>query len=95
MPHCEHFGTGYSLVRWMEENDCWPLEKPAVHSANLVGRAKMKAVIEQKFRVTRSRDATPEQFAQKVVRVVQVLERQRETPPVAVKLMGPRVLFVR
>jgi hypothetical protein len=85
MPHCEHFGTGYSLVRWMEENDCWPLEKPTVHSANPDGRAKMKAVIEQKFWVTRSRDATssgqivlephptPEQVAQKVVRSVQTI----------------------
>ena len=85
MPHCDHFGTGYSLVRWMEENDRWPLEKPTIHSANPVGRAKMKEVIEQKFGVTRSRDPTssgqivlephptPEQFAQKVVRSVQTI----------------------
>jgi hypothetical protein len=58
MPHCEHFGTGYSLVRWMEENNCWPLEKPTVHSANPVGRAKMETVIEQKFGFTRPRDAS-------------------------------------
>jgi hypothetical protein len=57
MPHCEHFGTGYSLVRWMEAIDCWPLEKPTVHSANPVGRAKMEAVIERKFGFTRPRDA--------------------------------------
>jgi NAD+-processing family protein with receiver domain len=58
MPHCEHFGTGYTLVRWMEENDCWPLEKPTVHSANPIGQAKMKAVIERKFGAIREPEAT-------------------------------------
>jgi hypothetical protein len=47
MPHCEHFGTGYNLVRWMEENGIWPKEKPTVHSANSVGRARMIQVIEK------------------------------------------------
>jgi hypothetical protein len=49
MPHCEHVGTGYTLVCWMEENNCWPAEMPIVHSANPIGCAKMKAVIERKF----------------------------------------------
>ena len=49
MPHCEHFGTGYTLICWMEENDCWPTERPTVHSANPVGRAKMNAAISRKF----------------------------------------------
>jgi hypothetical protein len=49
MPHCDHVGTGYTLVCWMEENDCWPAEMPIVHSANPIGYAKMKAVIERKF----------------------------------------------
>lgn len=49
MPHCEHFGTGYTLVCWMEETDNWPGAKPTVHSANPVGRARMQMVIDRKF----------------------------------------------
>lgn len=49
MPNCEHFGTGYTLVCWMEEHDKWPLHKPQVHSANPAGRAKMQATINKKF----------------------------------------------
>ena len=49
MPNCAHFGTGYTLVCWMEENDCWPTEKPTVHSANPAGAAKMRAAINKKF----------------------------------------------
>jgi hypothetical protein len=44
-PNCEHFGTGYTLVCWMEETGNWPKERPAVHSANPAGRAKMQAAI--------------------------------------------------
>jgi len=47
MPHCEHFGTGYNLVCWMEETGIWPKEKPTVHSANSVGRTRMIEVIEK------------------------------------------------
>lgn len=49
MPHCDHFGTGYTLVCWMEENDIWPPYKPAVHSRNPAGAAKMRAAIERKY----------------------------------------------
>lgn len=49
MPNCEHFGTGYTLVCWMEETGYWPLVKPLVHSANPVGRAKMLTAIERHF----------------------------------------------
>lgn len=49
MPNCPHFGTGYTLVCWMEENDIWSVEKPTVHSANPVGRAKMQVAINRKF----------------------------------------------
>ena len=49
MPHCEHFGTGYDLVCWMEETGTWPQEKPTVHSANPAGRSKMLAAIEKQF----------------------------------------------
>jgi hypothetical protein len=47
MPHCEHFGTGYTLVCWMEETGRWPANKPTVHSANPVGRARMQAAIDK------------------------------------------------
>ena len=49
MPHCEHFGTGYTLVCWMEETGHWPAVKPTVHSANPAGRAKMIQAIERHF----------------------------------------------
>lgn len=45
MPHCEHFGTGYQLVCWMEETGHWPLVMPVVHSRNPVGKANMMAAI--------------------------------------------------
>lgn len=47
MPNCEHFGTGYTLLCWMEENHVWPRMKPRVHSANPVGRRRMEMVIEK------------------------------------------------
>jgi len=37
--------TGYDVVCWMEENNVWPPLGTTVHSANLVGRARMEAVI--------------------------------------------------
>lgn len=49
MPNCEHFGTGYTLVCWMEETGHWPDEKPAVHSANPVGAARMRRAIDRRF----------------------------------------------
>lgn len=49
MPHCDHFGSGYTLVCWMEETGNWPKEKPTVHSANPAGRSKMLAAIERSF----------------------------------------------
>lgn len=50
MPNCEHFGTGYTLVCWMEETNHWPDEKPTVHSANPVGRERMRRVIDKCWR---------------------------------------------
>lgn len=44
MPHCDHFGTGYTLVCWLEETRLWP-EAVNVHSANPVGRERMRQVI--------------------------------------------------
>lgn len=49
MPHCEHFGSGYTLICWMEETGRWPKEKPTVHSLNPAGRAKMQAAINRRF----------------------------------------------
>lgn len=49
MPHCEHVGTGYTLVCWMEETGCWPQEMPTVHSANPAGRLKMLAAIHREW----------------------------------------------
>lgn len=47
---CEHVGTGYDLVCWMEETGNWPLQKPTVHSANPVGAARMRQAIERSWR---------------------------------------------
>jgi len=41
--------TGYHLVLWMVENGRWPREKPVVHSANPVGAAVMRAMIDRWF----------------------------------------------
>ena len=49
MPNCEHFGTGYTLVCWMEETGIWPEHKPTVHSANPVGRIRMQSVIDKEW----------------------------------------------
>ena len=46
---CEHVGSGYSLVCWMEETGHWPKGKPNVHSANPVGRARMEMVINARY----------------------------------------------
>lgn len=45
MPNCTHFGTGYDLVTWMEENNVWPSESILCHSRNPVGRARMQQVL--------------------------------------------------
>lgn len=49
MPNCEHFGTGYNLVCWMEETDNWPKNKPQVHSLNPVGRRRMQTAIDREW----------------------------------------------
>lgn len=49
MPHCDHVGTGYTLVCWMEETGFWPRNKPTVHSANPAGKAKMIAAINKHY----------------------------------------------
>jgi len=61
MPNCEHFGTGYTLVCWMEETGHWPAEKPTVHSRNPAGRAKMQAAIDRRYADTSTpqRSETP------------------------------------
>jgi hypothetical protein len=49
MRWCPHVLDGTKLVRWMVETGHWPLQKPVVHSANPVGRARMQALIDQFF----------------------------------------------
>lgn len=49
MPNCEHFGTGYTLVCWMEETGHWPQKEPSVHSANPAGRFKMQMAIKRHY----------------------------------------------
>lgn len=49
MPNCEHVGTGYDLCLWMAETGHWPAVPPNVHSANPVGAARMRGVIERYF----------------------------------------------
>lgn len=46
---CEHIGTGYDLVCWMEETGHWPKQKPRVHSANPVGASRMRQVIDKHY----------------------------------------------
>lgn len=46
---CPHNGTGYDVVCWMEEHQCWPKEKPLVHSVNPVGAARMRQVIDKAY----------------------------------------------
>ena len=52
MPNCDHFGTGYTLVCWMEETGNWPKTKPVVHSRNPAGRARMQQAIDHSWRPT-------------------------------------------
>ena len=40
--------TGYDLVSWMEETGCWPSGQVHVHSANPVGAARMRQVIDRR-----------------------------------------------
>lgn len=49
MPNCEHFGTGYTFVCWLEETGNWPEIRPEVHSANPAGRAKMMQAIKRHY----------------------------------------------
>lgn len=49
MPNCDHFGTGYTLVSWMEETGHWPDKKPTVHSRNPAGAARMRQVIDKHY----------------------------------------------
>ena len=49
MPHCTHMGTGYDFCLWMAEKGIWPAHKPTVHSANPVGRERMRGVIDRYF----------------------------------------------
>lgn len=49
MNWCQHASDGTKLVRWMMSTGHWPAEKPAVHSANPVGKQRMVALIDRYF----------------------------------------------
>jgi hypothetical protein len=42
--------TGYTVVCWMEEHDCWPIDGVKVHSQNPVGRERMQRVINRHYK---------------------------------------------
>jgi len=44
---CSHEEDGTKLVHWMIEHNCWSRQKPTVHSANPVGAARMRGMIER------------------------------------------------
>ncbi len=44
---CPHNEDGTKLVRWIIETGNWPQEKPTVHSANPVGAARMRGMIDR------------------------------------------------
>jgi hypothetical protein len=46
---CEHFGTGYTLVCWMEETGHWPTKACYVHSMKPEGRRRMQQVIDKHY----------------------------------------------
>lgn len=41
--------TGYDLVKWMVDRNIWPTDNIYIHSANPVGRANMKAMVDRYF----------------------------------------------
>jgi hypothetical protein len=47
MNWCPHDDDGSALVRWMIDSNHWPVYKPTVHSANPVGAARMRGMIER------------------------------------------------
>jgi len=38
---------GIDVVNWMIQNQIWPKEKPAIHSANPIGAARMAILIDR------------------------------------------------
>jgi hypothetical protein len=46
--------TGLDFVDWMVEHNRWPAQKPVVHSANPVGRQRMKATIDRYWQPPRT-----------------------------------------
>ena len=49
---CDCHQTGYAACLWMAEYGVWPTHKPQVHSANPVGAANMRAVIDRYWKET-------------------------------------------
>ncbi len=51
MNWCPHYEDGTKLVHWMISTGNWPAKKPVVHSANPVGAARMRAMIDRFYKV--------------------------------------------
>lgn len=54
---CACHETGYDFVKWMAGVGLWPEHKPAVHSANPVGKANMIAVIDRYWKSSKTSTA--------------------------------------
>lgn len=50
---CECHWNGYTVMKWIEENNMWPKEGIWLHSNNPVGLANMQAVIDRHERILR------------------------------------------
>jgi len=88
MPNCPHFGTGYDLVRWMEETGHWPtVYWPTVHSANAVGRRLMEQAIE---RVQQRRAEAGGRLARRETQPADGLEGQASRLDRVARHMGAR-----
>jgi len=46
--------TGYAVAKWMADNNSWPPEGVYIHSSNLEGAARMRAVLGEHYREGRA-----------------------------------------
>jgi len=54
MPHCVHEKSGHDFVVWLENNPGYcPAEMPNVHSANPVGRDRMRLGLQRLYEALR------------------------------------------
>lgn len=61
--HCHSLAkNGTHVVNWMAENGIWPKTKPRVHSANPVGAAYMRLMIERYGPYASHEEVAPEKL---------------------------------